>query len=78
MFGSLMTLASGSFTHCPSSARSSAARWLSAKRSGNAAMILPESEMSFVSTVKPAPLVYALIMGSKEYVASAGASSTAV
>src|SRR4051812_13368107 len=38
-------------------------------------MILPATEMSLVSTTTPAALVKALTMGSKEYVASAGASS---
>ena len=41
-------------------------------------MILPATEMSRVSTTTPAALVKALTMGSSEWVARAGASSTPV
>ena len=41
-------------------------------------MILPAREMSSMSTSTPAVSVNALIIGSKEYVASLGASSVSV
>ena len=41
-------------------------------------MILPVREMSLVSTSIPEPFVNCLTMGSRQYVASAGASSILV
>ncbi len=66
MFGSLMMLASGVFASSPSSARSSAWRCAGLSDSGNAARIRPASEMSRVSTVRPAAFVNARTIGSKE------------
>ena len=76
--GSFMTLASGLFTRSPSSARSSDIFCWSVILSGNLAMILPAREMSLVSTATPAASAYDLMIGSSEWVASAGASSTLV
>ncbi len=54
MFGSLMMFASGLQTSAASSASASATRCSPVSRSGNCAMIRPDSEMSRVSTATPA------------------------
>ena len=74
-FGSLITLASGRLTSSPSSARSSFTCWSAVSASGNAARTRPASEMSRSSTCTPATSVNALTTGSRDLVASAGASS---
>ena len=74
-FGSLMTLASGRSTRAPSSARSSEKRWSSVRASGKEASTRAATEMSRSSTSTPAAAVKALMTGSSEAVASAGASS---
>ena len=75
MFGSLMMLASGDCVSSASSARASAMRWSSRRRSGNFARMRPAREMSRVSTSTPALRAKAAMTGSREAVASAGASS---
>ena len=70
-----MMLASGVLASSPSSASASGCRCSSVSRSGNWAMIRPAREMSRVSTATPATPAYAWMIGSNEYVASAGASS---
>jgi hypothetical protein len=66
MLGSLMMLASGRVVSSPSSARSSAPFCSAPRKSGNAAMIRPASEMSRVSTATPEERVKALTIGSSE------------
>ena len=78
MFGSLMTLASGVFTSAPSSARASSVRCPSGRTSRNAARMRPAREMSRVSSSTPAVPAYARTIGSREAVASMGASSVSV
>ncbi len=73
--GSLMTLASGRVTSAPSSARASFTRCSGVSASGNVARTRPANEMSRSSTSTPATSVKALITGSSDRVASAGASS---
>ena len=75
MLGSLTMLASGVRASAPSAARWSGTRWSPRKRSGNAARMRPASEMSRVSTSTPVPLANARTMGSRAWVARAGASS---
>jgi hypothetical protein len=71
-------LASGVRASSPSSASASPMRWSSVSRSGKVAMMRPASEMSRVSTSTPATPANAWMIGSNEYVASAGASSVNV
>ena len=78
MFGSLMMLASGVCVMSPSSDSASPTRCSSASLSGKFARILPAREISRVSTSMPAARVKAWMIGSREYVASAGASSVCV
>jgi hypothetical protein len=78
MLGSLTTLASGVFTSSPSKARSSGMRWSSDRRSGKAARMRPASEMSLVPTETPAAAAKRRMIGSREALASSGASSTLV
>ena len=78
MLGSLMMFASGVVARRPSSARSSAMRWSSRRRSGNSAMMRPASEMSRVSTAMPAVPAKAAMIGSSDCVARNGASSVSV
>ena len=78
MFGSLMTIASGVFTSSPSSPRPSGASCSALRRSGKAARMRPASEMSRVSTGTPVAPAKARRMGSREWVARAGASSVQV
>jgi hypothetical protein len=68
MLGSLMMFASGVCASAPSSPRASSAR-------PKAARMRPASEMSRVSMSTPALPAYACSTGSREWVASAGASS---
>ena len=75
MLGSLMMLASGVLTNSPSSASASGTRWSSLSSSGNWARIRAASEMSRSSTSTPAAPAKASMIGRKECVASAGASS---
>jgi len=75
MLGSLMMLASGVVASSPSSARSSATRCSSVRRSGNWARIRPAREMSRSSMSTPATEAKAPTIGSSDSVASAGASS---
>ena len=75
MLGSLMMLASGVLASSPSSARSSETRWSPSRRSGNWARMRPASEMSRSSTSTPAMAANAWMIGSSDWVASAGASS---
>ena len=75
MFGSLMMLASGRRARAPSSASASPTRWSSVSWSGKSARMRPAREMSRVSTSTPALPAKARITGSREWVASAGASS---
>ena len=78
MFGSLMMLASGVWARSPNWVRKSGMRCCSVRLSGKFARMRPASEMSRVSTATPVPLVKAWMMGSREYVARAGASSISV
>ena len=75
MLGSLMMFASGVCARAPSSARASGCCCSGVSRSGNWARIRPAREMSRVSTATPAEAAYAVMIGSSEYVANAGASS---
>ena len=75
MLGSLMMLASGVATSAPSSARASPTRCPSVSRSGKPARMRPASEMSRLSTSTPAAAPKAEMIGRKETVARAGASS---
>ena len=75
MFGSLMMLASGDFASSPSSARASASRWSSGRRSEKAATMRPAREMSRVVTSIPAVSEKASRIGRNDAVASIGASS---
>src|SRR5438128_2436645 len=78
MFGSLTMLASGRFASSPSCVSQSGTRWAGVRSSGKLARILPAREISAVSMVMPVPPVYFLMIGSSEWVASAGASSISV
>src|SRR2546428_2189704 len=78
MFGSLTMLASGRFASSPSCVSQSGTRWAGVRSSGRLARILPAREISAVSMVMPVPPVYFLMIGSSEWVASAGASSISV
>ena len=78
MLGSLMTLAPGSLTSSPSSARSSGRFWLSDRWSGKLARMRPASEMSLVPTEIPAGRVNARMIGRNDALANSGASSTLV
>src|SRR6185369_6451657 len=75
MFGSLTMLASGRFASSPSCVSQSGTSCAAVRFSGKLARILPAREMSASSMVIPLPPVYFLMIGSSEYVASAGASS---
>jgi hypothetical protein len=75
MFGSLMMLASGVLASSPSSASASSTRCSSVRWSGTPRGCAPASEMSRVSTSTPAAPAKASMIGSSEWVASAGASS---
>ena len=78
MFGSLTMLASGRLASSPSWVNQSGTRWAAVRLSGKLARILPDREMSAVSIAIPAPAVNFRMIGSSEYVASAGASSISV
>ena len=78
MLGSFMMLASGFNVRLPSSVSSSLIRCAGVSFSGKVAMIRPASEMSFSFTDTPAVPTKASTIGSREKVASAGASSTFV
>ena len=78
MLGSLMMLASGRIASWPSSASSSLIRCAGVSFSGKLARMRPVSEMSFSFIVTPAVPTKASTIGSRENVASAGASSTFV
>ena len=78
MLGSLMMFASGFSASWPSSASSSPIRCAGVSFSGKLAMMRPVSEMSFSFIVTPAVPTNASTIGSRENVASAGASSTFV
>ena len=69
MFGSLMMFASGVLASSPSSASASGVS------GSNWARIRPASEMSRSSISTPAGAANALMIGSSDWVASAGASS---
>ena len=78
MFGSFMMLASGFVASSPSSVSSSPIRCAGVSFSGKLARMRPASEMSFSFTDTPAAPTKASTIGSREKVASAGASSTFV
>src|ERR1700733_2713640 len=78
MLGSLMMLASGLVASSPSSVSSSLIRCAEVSFSGKLARMRPASEMSFSFTATPAAPTKASTIGSREKVASAGASSTFV
>ena len=78
MFGSLTMFAAGVFASSPRRESSSGMRWSSDSRSGNAARILPEREMSASSISTPASFVNARTTGRSAWVARAGASSMRV
>src|SRR5437867_143339 len=78
MFGSLMMWASGRFASSPSCVSASGTRWPALRASPKLARILPASEMSAVSIVMPDLPMNFRIIGSSEWAASAGASSTSV
>ena len=78
MLGSFMMLASGFVASSPSSVSSSLIRCAGVSFSGKLAMMRPASEMSFSFTDTPAAPTKASTIGSREKVASAGASSTFV
>ncbi len=78
MLGSLMMLASGRSVSLPSSVSSSLIRCAGVSFSGKLARMRPVSEMSFSFIVTPAVPTKASTIGSRENVASAGASSTFV
>ena len=78
MLGSFMMLASGFNVSSPSSVSSSLIRCAGFSFSGKLAMMRPASEMSFSFTDTPAAPTKASTIGSREKVASAGASSTFV
>ena len=78
MLGSLMILASGVFASSPSSINASDCFWFSVKFSGKFAIILPAREISCIVTSMPAGSVKVLMIGSREHVANAGASSVFV
>jgi hypothetical protein len=73
-----MMLASGRIASLPSSASSSLIFCAGVSLSGKLAMMRPVSEMSFSVTFTPAAPTKAWTIGSREYVASPGASSTFV
>ena len=78
MFGSLIIFASGDFAKFPSSVKASFTFWLSLRKSEKCAKILPDKEMSRVSTLTLAAAENAFTIGKNEYVAKAGASSVFV
>src|SRR5262245_59804585 len=78
MFGSLMMLASGRLASSPSSVSQSGTRWAAVRPSGKLARMRPAREMSAVSMAIPVPPVNFRMIGSRECVASAGASSISV
>src|SRR4051812_14008995 len=78
MLGSLMMLASGFIASLPSSASSSLILCSGFSFSGKFAMMRPVSEMSFSFIFTPAVATKASTIGSRENVASPGASSTFV
>ena len=78
MLGSFMMLASGLVASTPSSVSSSLIRCAGVSFSGKLAMMRPASEMSLSFTDTPAAPTKASTIGSREKVASAGASSTFV
>ena len=65
MLGSLIIFASGVLARSPSSAKASAMRCSSDKKSGKFAKMRPASEISLVSTSIPAFEVNALTIGRK-------------
>src|SRR5580658_1422796 len=78
MLGSLMMLASGRIASWPSSASSSLIRCAGVSFSGKLARMRPVSDMSFSFIFTPAVPTNASTIGSRENVASAGASSVFV
>jgi hypothetical protein len=74
----LIMFASGVLHSSPRAARVSSMRCDSLKPSGNCDIILAASEMSHCSTSIPALDAKVLTIGSKLYVARAGASSVTV
>ena len=78
MLGSLMTLAAGVLQSSPSLLNSSSTRCVLSRLSGKLARTRPASEMSRSSHWTPADSVKARTIGSKEWVASMGASSVYV
>ena len=78
MLGSLMMLASGVFACSPNSINASDCLWLSVRFSGKFAIILPAREISSIVISMPAGSVKVLMIGSREHVANAGASSVFV
>ena len=73
-----MMFASGVLANSPSSARLFGTCWSAGRTSLHAARMRPANEMSRVSTSTPAVEVKASTIGSREYVASSGASSVRV
>src|SRR5262249_25177023 len=78
MLGSLMMLASGLVASWPSSVSSSLIRCAGVSFSGKLARIRPAKEVHFTFMDTPAAPTKASTIGSREKVASAGASSTFV
>src|SRR5690554_6121630 len=78
ILGNLMMFASGDFASLPSSNKASLTRWSSERYSGKRAKILPDNEMSRLSTFTFAGAVNALIIGKNECVAKKGDSSVLV
>ena len=70
--------ATGVFANWDSSAKASIFLCSCFKKEGKLAMIRPAKEISFSSTSIPAWPANAFIIGSREYVANAGASSVFV
>ena len=78
IFGSLITLAFGLRTISPSSMSPSSCFWSSFKFLTKVALILPAREISLLQTLIPANAAKDRTIGSKEALASSGASSTIV
>ena len=78
ILGSFIMFATGVFANWDSSAKASIFLCSCFKKEGKLAMIRPAKEISFSSTSIPAWPANAFIIGSREYVANAGASSVFV
>ena len=78
ILGNLIILALGSFTSFPKNYKSFSYLILLPKKSLKVARILDESDISLLSNLTPDDFENALIIGSNETVAKAGASSVFV